>query len=108
LDKTVFFAVALGDWLDGIWDIFSLHAISRFVAISGWPTDRCPRLVHGDIEAPNLAALGDHISKLSGARMELFPGTALENKLLRVVRLPRRAGKTVDSRSVEVQRRRQK
>jgi hypothetical protein len=40
-DKTALFAVALGGWLDGIRDIFNLHAIPRLVAINGWPTDRC-------------------------------------------------------------------
>lgn len=90
-DKTALFAVALGGWLDGIADIFNLHAIPRLVALNGWPTDRCPRLVHGDIEAPNLAALGDNISKLYGAGMQLFPDGALENHLRRVAGLPRRS-----------------
>ena len=52
--------VALGRWLAGI---------PRLVSINGWPTDRCPKLFRGDIEAPNLAALEDYISKLSGAGM---------------------------------------
>ncbi len=88
-DKTALFAVALGGWLDGIQDIFNAHAVPRLVAINGWPTDHCPKLLHGDIEAPNLAALGDYISKLKGAGMELFPNEALENHLLRVAELPR-------------------
>jgi hypothetical protein len=71
-------------------------------AINGWATDRCPRLVHGDIEAPNLAALGDYISKLKGAGMELFPDNALENHLLRVAGLPKRASARAAQEALEV------
>jgi hypothetical protein len=45
--------------------------------------------VREDIEAQNLAALGDYISELQGAGMELFPDSALENQLLRVAGLPK-------------------
>jgi hypothetical protein len=92
-DKTALFAVALGGWLDSIGDIFNQHAVPRLMLINGWPAERAPKLVHGDIEAPNLAALGDYISKLYSAGMQLFPDQGLENHLRRVAGLPRRTGK---------------
>jgi hypothetical protein len=49
--------------------------------LSGWSTERCPKVVHGDIEAPNLAALGDYISRLYAAGMPLFPHQVLEGHL---------------------------
>jgi hypothetical protein len=75
-------------WLDGLADVFNLHAIPRLMRLNGSSTERCPRLVHGDIEAPNLAALGDYISKLYAAGMPLFPESVLEGRLRRMAGLP--------------------
>jgi len=68
-------------WSAGLW---------RPTRLNGWPAAAAPRLCHGDIEAPNLAALGDYIAKLHGAGMGLFPDPALEDHLRRVAGLPRR------------------
>lgn len=67
------FAVSLGGWCDLIADVINAHGIPRLVRLNGWPTDRCPRLAHGDIEVPDLAALGDYISKLASTGLPLFP-----------------------------------
>jgi hypothetical protein len=76
--------------VDSIEDIFNEHAIPRLIALNGWPADRCPKLAHGDIQTPNLAALADYISKLQGAGVNLLPDDALENYLRRVAGLPGR------------------
>jgi hypothetical protein len=67
------FAVALGGVLDSIADVMNAHLIPRLFRLNGWPTDRCCRLAHGDIEIPDLGVLGDFISKLLAAGMPLFP-----------------------------------
>jgi hypothetical protein len=88
-DKTALFAVALGGWLDSITETYNTHAIPRLVRLNGWPTDRCPRLQHGDIEAPNLAALGDYISKCYGAGFQWDWDAGVDAHLRRVAGLPK-------------------
>jgi hypothetical protein len=88
--KTSLFSVALEGWVDSIEGVFNQHGIPKLVALNGWPTDRCPKLAHGDIQTPNLAALADYISKLQGAGVNLLPDDALEGYLRRVAGLPRR------------------
>lgn len=86
------FAVALAGWLDAITEVYNSFAIPRLFRLNGWPTDRLPRLAHGDVQPPDLAALGDYISKLSGAGMPLFPDEALEAHLRRMAKLPKSSG----------------
>lgn len=88
-DKTALFAIALGGWLDAITEVYNTFAIPRLFALNGWPIDRCPRLKHGDIESPNLAALGDYISKLYGAGFQWGGDKELEAHLRRVASLPK-------------------
>jgi len=83
-----FFATSLGSWLDSICDVFNMFGIPRLYRLNGWPVDELAQLKHGDVQIPDLAALGDYISKLSGAKMPLFPDDALENHLRRVAGLP--------------------
>lgn len=70
--KTDLLAVAIGGYLDIVGSVYNTHAIPRLVALNGWPRDRCPQLEHGDIEAPNLAALADYILKMRQSGMPLY------------------------------------
>lgn len=84
------FSVALTGWLDAIAEIYNSFAIPRLMRLNGWPTDRLPRLEHSDVETPDLAALGDYISKLSATGLQLFPDERLEGHLRRIADLPPR------------------
>lgn len=86
--KTTVFATALGAWLDSIAAVFNRHAIPRLFEINGMSLEELPTLTHGDIESPDLAELGDFISKLAGVGMPLFPDQALEAKLRSFAKLP--------------------
>jgi hypothetical protein len=66
-DKTNLFGVALGTYLDTICAVFNRHAIPRLHALNGWPAETAPTLEHGDIETPDITALGNLVSALSGA-----------------------------------------
>jgi hypothetical protein len=85
-----FFATSLGAWLDSVCDVFNMFAIPRLYRMNGWSVENLAELKHGDVQLPDLAALGDYISKLSGAKMPLFPDDSLENHLRRIAGLPDR------------------
>lgn len=88
-NKTNLFAVALGAWLDSIAEVFNRYAVPRLFELNAIKTDQLPQIVHGDVESVDLKELGEYISKLSGAGMELFPNNELENHLLKVANLPK-------------------
>lgn len=79
--KTQLFSVALGAWLDTVAETMNRHAIPRLLALNGMDTEDAPRLVHGDIETPDLAEVGAYIKNLTSAGMALFPDMKAENKL---------------------------
>jgi len=87
-DKTALFATALKSWKDEIQSVFNRHAIPRLFEINGWDLEEYPKFVFEDIETPDLKALGEYISKLSGAGIELFPDEELENYLRTAANLP--------------------
>lgn len=86
--KTHLFSVALGTWLNEIASQFNRVAIPRLFRLNNFAVGRLPKLVPGDIEVPNLTELGDYITKLSGAGMDLFPNEKLEEYLRRAANLP--------------------
>lgn len=87
--KTALFATALGAWLDSIAETLNTVAVPRLFRVNGAAPGRpLPRIVHGDIETPDLGELGTYIGALSGAGMPLFPDEALERYLRRVANLP--------------------
>lgn len=77
-DKTTMFAKAIGTWIDIIQDTFNRYAVPRLFRVNGIPTDRLPRIVHGDIETPDLASLGGYITQLAGVGVSLFPDEKVE------------------------------
>lgn len=87
-DKTQIFAVALGSWLDMIAGVMNAKAIPQLMDLNGMNIEKTPKLIHSDIETPNLEELGKYIANLSGAGAPLFPDQNLENALRRAANLP--------------------
>ena len=87
-DKTDLFASAIGFILDHIADVMNRHAIPRLLRLNGESTKSTPILKHGDIEKPDLAALGTYVQTLAGAGMALFPDPAIERHLREAANLP--------------------
>jgi len=85
--KTALFATALGAWLDSIAETVNEQAVVRLFAVNGW-TGPIPRVTHGDIETPDLAELGEYISKLGSAGALTLPDERLERYLRRAASLP--------------------
>jgi hypothetical protein len=88
--KTSLFSTAVGGFLGQISSVINKIAVPRLFALNGWTVEEYPKLCHGDIETPDLEALGNYIQKLSGAGAPLFPDDALENYLRVAANLPER------------------
>lgn len=88
--KTELFASAMTGFMDQIAETVNRHLVPRLMRLNGWPVDRLPRLVHGDVERVDLTALGTFVTALAGAGMPMFPSAdgALERALLDAAKLP--------------------
>lgn len=86
--KTKLFAVALGAWLDMIAGVFNEFAIPRLFHLNGID-ENLPRLEHTDLEIPDLAEIGDFLSKLAGIGM-IIDDDATEDHLRSIAKLPPR------------------
>ena len=87
-DKTELFAVALGAWLDGIEEILNRHAVPRLFELNDFNITEFPKFRHGDIEKPDIQAVGTYVQHLAAAGAPLFPDIELENRLRGYADLP--------------------
>lgn len=101
--KTEIFSLALAAVLDTICGTINRYAIPQLAELNGWPTDTLPKLVHGDIEMPDLQELGAYISALSGAGIPLFPDMKLENRLREMGGLPTISPEDFDEREAQAE-----
>lgn len=85
--KTDLFALGLASILDTFVNEITMNAIPELVALNGWPTELSPKMVHGDVEAPNLADLAAYIQATvsTGA---IIRDDKLERHLREVATLP--------------------
>jgi hypothetical protein len=70
-DKTELFTSAMSAWMDSICETFNRDAIPRLMKLNGRPTDRVPKLFHGEVEQVSLKDLGDFLQKTNGIDLEL-------------------------------------
>jgi hypothetical protein len=100
--KTHLFAVALGSFLDIISDIINTHAIPQLLRINGMEDQVAvpPELVHGDVESPDLTAIGDFVTKLSQAGIDLSD-EAMDRHLRQVANFPDRPSEEGEGRKIE-------
>lgn len=88
--KTQLFSLAIGTYLDIICEVFNNQAIPRLININGDKfkniTDY-PKMVHGDIDEPDLAKFASYIKEMVGAGI-IQPDDALEEQVRRVGGLP--------------------
>lgn len=91
-DKTHLFSMALGAYLDIICEVFNGQAIPRLIGMNAdhfrGITDY-PKLIHGDVEAPNLKDLSAYIRELTGCGV-IMPDEALEDYARKLANLPER------------------
>lgn len=90
-DQTDLFATAIGSILDIVGSTANRFAIPELLLLNGRDVSRgTPKLKHGDIESPDLEALGTYIQQLAQAGYPLFPSAngELERVLMQVAHLP--------------------
>lgn len=87
-DKTELFSVALAAYVNSIEDIFNRFAVPALWKLNGMDRATMPRLKAGDIEPPDLAALGGFLTAFTGAGAVLFPDRVLEDDLRAKAGLP--------------------
>jgi len=85
-NKTKLFATALGGWSKTIAATINRKAIADLLLLNGMK-GQC-KLVHGDIESPDLGVLGGFLDSMVKAGAQLFPDDALENRLREYAGLP--------------------
>lgn len=88
--KTELFGDALQTWLDSIAEVFNQEAIPRIFELNNMDTEELPKLRPGQIQTPDIQALADYISKLSGTGMPIWPDRTLEDYLREIASLPQR------------------
>lgn len=93
-DKTELFAMAIGAYLDIVCEVFNNQGIPQLIDLNGEHfagiTDY-PQLTHGDIENPDLEALGAFLNNVTGAGI-LIPDEGVEDYVREVSGLPERVG----------------
>ncbi len=95
-DKTAFFSLAMGSFLDMICQVMNAQAIPKLIDLNKEAfqgiTDY-PKLIHGDIESRNLDELGNFLKNAVGSGV-LTPDETLEDHLRREASLPERDHET--------------
>lgn len=91
-DKTNMFTLAIGAYLDTIAEAFNSQAIPRLIelnkeAFAG--ITAYPKMIHGDVETPNLQELGTFIKDMTGVGL-IIPDEGLEKYLRDAANLPER------------------
>lgn len=91
-DKTELFSMAIGAYLDIICEVFNNQAIPQLIDLNGnhfaGITDY-PELTHGDIETPDLTAVGAFLRDVTGAGI-LIPDEGVEDYVREIGGLPER------------------
>jgi hypothetical protein len=69
--KTKLFASGLEGYAKAIAEVFNRHGIPKLLRINGFNLEKPPYVQFGPVEPPSLKDLGDYVSRLSGAGLQL-------------------------------------
>ena len=87
-DKTELFSIALNVFLQSIADTLNRGLLPKLWALNGMDPAVMPRWVPGEIEPPDLGALGAFVTSMTTAGATLFPDDRLEDHLRTQAGLP--------------------
>lgn len=110
-DKTEMFSIALEAYLDIICEVFNNQGIPRLIGMNAEHfrgITEYPKLVHGNVDAPNLKDLSTYIKELTGCGV-ILPDEALEDYVRETGNLPERMeAQQFDQKTRQQQRQDQK
>ncbi len=86
-DQTDLFSLIMFSILESIREAFQREAIDRMCMLNRVDADDIPQLKFGDVETPNLAALGQYINNLNQAGI-FVPNDDLQRHLYKIAGLP--------------------
>ena len=106
-DKTEFFSMAIGAYLDIICETFNSQGIPQLIDVNGSHFDGItdyPKLAHGDIENADIQKLAAYIKDMTGVGI-LVPDDGLEDYVREAAGLPERTSdtRTIDDKRVKQQ-----
>lgn len=106
-DKTEFFSMAIGAYLDIICETFNSQGIPQLIDVNGSHFDGItdyPKLAHGDIENADIQKLASYIKDMTGVGI-LVPDDGLEDYVREAAGLPERTSdtRTIDDKRVKQQ-----
>lgn len=82
------FGLALNAILDSVAETFNRHAVPRLLYLNNFTLDDLPRIVHDEVEIPDIEQLSAGLANLAKAGMPLFPDVDLENRVRAYMGLP--------------------
>lgn len=106
-DKTEFFSMAIGAYLNIICETFNSQGIPQLIDVNGSHFDGItdyPKLAHGDIENADIQKLASYIKDMTGVGI-LVPDDGLEDYVREAAGLPERTSdtRTIDDKRVKQQ-----
>lgn len=84
------FVIALGAYMDSIASVFNRDAIKKLFQINGFPTDRLPKIVPGELERQDLAEISLSLMQLCNAGAITLGGLDDENFIRKLLGMPPR------------------
>lgn len=89
--KGKFFSKALEAWADSICAQVNDRAIPQLLRLNGMPSDRAPKLEHGEVEGLDVGVLGTFLQALAlaGLPLDNSPDGALITRLMELAGLPK-------------------
>jgi len=87
-DKTGIFRSALNSIAVAMADVINRHAVPKLFALNGWNLEALPTFVPADVDAPDIAVLGQFMGAMQAAGVMWFPDAELENFVRQAARLP--------------------
>lgn len=86
-DKTTLFGNAIGTFLDQICTVLNQYAVPRLFALNGMPTNKLPKIVHGDVNDIDLAGVAAFLTACAQAGL-LVPDAIAQDWVRKVAGMP--------------------
>lgn len=87
-DKTGIFRTSLNAIAGSIADVLNRHAVPKLFLANAWRPESLPQIKPDDVDAPDIAVLGQFMSAMANNGLTWFPDPTMENFIRKAARLP--------------------